>query len=761
MVINMKKTGWIKLFCLLLAIGAIAFVSIVGFGSNAVGSYKDISLGLDLAGGVSITYQAVKDEPTAEEMEDARYKLMKRAEGKSTESAVYIEGTNRINVDIPNVTDANRILEEMGQVGSIYFIYGQGDDGIVNISFNEETGRYDKLTRSMAEIIASGNMVLDGSDVANAKAFIDNSEVTPRYLVELTLGDSGVSKFTEATTKVSKYYNPMSYDPRNIIAIVYDGVVQSAPRVQNTITGANAVIEGQETFEEAQELATTIRIGALPIELEEIRSQIVGAKLGEKAIETSLIAGLIGFVALIIFMIALYRIPGVAASIALVIYVGLMVISLNLFNVTLTLPGIAGIILSIGMAVDANVIIFSRIREEMAVGKTVRSAIKSGFKKAQSAIVDGNVTTLIAAVVLYLRGSGTVKGFAMTLGIGIVLSMITAMFITQFILKALYEIGFQSEGCVGTIGKGVKFDFVKHAPKFAIASVILVIIGASFLGINKANTGAIFKYSLDFVGGTSTSVSFEEVLPEGIQGRMEKTVQKATGKIAEISLVEESNSVLIKTTNLEQEDRSALEEALVTEYGIDAEKIQTENISSVVSGEMKKDALWASVIAIICMLIYIWIRFSNIRFGLSAIVALLHDVAIMIVVYAVASKFLTVGSTFIACILTILGYSINASIVVFDRIREDKKEFFASMSMKDIVNASISKSFSRSINTSLTTLFMVVALAILGVASVREFSIPLIVGIVAGAYSSVFLAGPLWFYLQKNEKTKEQEPEEP
>jgi len=760
-VFNMKKTGWIKLFCLILAIGAIAFVSIVGFGSNAVGSYKDISLGLDLAGGVSITYQAVKDDPTAEEMEDARYKLMKRAEGKSTESAVYIEGTNRINVDIPNVTDANRILEEMGQVGSIYFIYGQGDDGIVNISFNEETGRYDKLSRSMEEIIASGNMVLDGSDVANAKAFIDNSEVTPRYLVELTLGDSGVSKFTAATTKVSKYYNPMSYDPRNVIAIVYDGVVQSAPRVENVITGANAVIEGQETFEEAQELATTIRIGALPIELEEIRSQIVGAKLGERAIETSLLAGLIGFVALIIFMILLYRVPGVAASVALVIYVGLMVISLNLFNVTLTLPGIAGIILSIGMAVDANVIIFTRIREEMAVGKTVRSAIKSGFKKARSAIIDGNVTTLIAAVVLYLRGSGTVKGFAMTLGIGIVLSMITAMFITQFILKALYEIGFQSEGCVGTLGKGVKFDFIKHAPKFAIVSVILVIIGASFLGINKANTGAIFKYSLDFVGGTSTSVSFDEELPAGIQGKMETTVQKATGKIAEISLVEESNSVLIKTTNLEQEERSDLEEALVAEYGVDAENIQTENISSVVSGEMKKDALWASVIAIICMLIYIWIRFSNIRFGLSAIVALLHDVAIMIVVYAVASKFLTVGSTFIACILTILGYSINASIVVFDRIREDKKEFFATMSMKDIVNASISKSFSRSINTSLTTLFMVVALAILGVASVREFSIPLIVGILAGAYSSVLLAGPLWYFLQKSEKAKEPEPEEP
>jgi len=757
----MKKTGYIKLLCLVIAIGVIAFISCVGFGGKAVGSYKDISLGLDLAGGVSITYQAVKDDPTAEEMEDARYKLMKRAEGKSTESAVYIEGTNRINVDIPNVTDANRILEEMGEVGSIYFIYGMGADGVLNIAYNEETGRYDSLTRSMDEIIASGNMVLDGSDVANAKAFIDNSEVTPRYLVELTLGESGIAKFTEATGKASKYYNPSAYDPRSIIAIVYDGVVQSAPQVHSTITGSQAVIEGQDTLEEAQELATTIRIGALPIELEEIRSQIVGAKLGEKAIETSLLAGMIGFIALIVFLIVLYRIPGLAASIALAIYVGLMVIALNLFNVTLTLPGIAGIILSIGMAVDANVIIFSRIREEIAIGKTVRSAIKSGFKKARSAIIDGNVTTLIAAIVLYLRGSGTVKGFAMTLGIGIVLSMITAMFITSFILKAFYEIGFSSEACIGKGVKLIKFDFVKHAPKFAIVSLVLILVGASFLGINKANTGSIFKYSLDFVGGTSTSVGFNGQLPDGIQGKMETTVQKTTGKIAEISLVEESSSVLIKTTNLEQEDRAALENALVAEFQIDPENIQTENISSVVSGEMKKDALWASVIAIICMLIYIWIRFSNIRFGLSAIVTLLHDVAIMIVVYAVASKFLTVGSTFIACILTILGYSINASIVVFDRIREDKKEFFATMSMKDIVNASISKSFSRSINTSITTLFMVVALAILGVASVREFSIPLIVGIVAGAYSSVLLAGPLWYFLQKYEKPEEPEPEEP
>ena len=368
---------------------------------------------------------------------------MKRAEAKSTESAVYREGNDRINVDIPNVTDATKVLEEMGQVGSVYFIYAQGDDDVANIAYNSETKKYDILTRSMEEIIAAGNLVLDGSDIQGAAANMSSQNAITQYYVELTLKESGAEKFETATAKVSKYYSSSSLNLKNIIAIVYDGTVVCAPMVQNAISGNSAVIEGQESYESAQNLATTIRIGALPIELEEIRSQVVGAKLGAEAVETSLLAGLIGFIALVIFMIVMYRIPGVAASIALTIYVGLIVIFMNIFNVTLTLPGIAGIILSIGMAVDANVIIFTRIKEEMATGKTIRSCIKIGcLKKHSRQLLDGNVTTLIAAVVLYLRGSGSVKRVALTLESYCFFPCLHAMVINAFHFECILQYRF-------------------------------------------------------------------------------------------------------------------------------------------------------------------------------------------------------------------------------------------------------------------------------------------------------------------------------
>lgn len=756
----MKKKAWLQIIGILALIGIVVFISVFGFGKEQVGSYHGVKLGLDLAGGVSITYQAVKEDPGSEEMEDARYKLQKRAEDKSTESAVYLEGDNRINVDIPNVTDATKVLEEMGQVGSIYFINAMGDDGVKNLEYNPLTQKYDILTRSLEEIIAAGNLVLDGSDVAGAEPLMQKNGVKTEYYVGLKLKDSGSAKFEEATEKASHYYTGQVMDLRNIIAIVYDGTVVCSPMVPQKISGDSAVIEGQESFESAQNLATTIRIGALPLELTEIRSQVVGARLGAEAIETSLLAGLIGFIALIIFMIVLYRVPGIAASIALSIYIGLFVIAMNLFNVTLTLPGIAGIILSIGMAVDANVIIFARIQEEMASGKTVRSSIKLGFQKARSAIIDGNVTTLIAAVVLYLRGSGSVKGFAMTLGIGIVLSMITAMFITHFILSAFYGIGMKSEKLYGKLHLGRKVNFVKNGMRFASISIAVVVLGIVFMSVNLVNKGSMFNYSLDFIGGTSTEVTFENGLPDEVQKKMETLVSNTTGKTAEISIVEANSAVLIKTTNLEQSERAAILERLKQDYNVDEEQVKTENISSVVSGEMKNDAVWAAIIAIICMLIYIWIRFKNIKFAFSAIIALIHDVLIVVVVYILARNYITVGSTFIACILTILGYSINATIVVFDRIREDMKEKLKKDTVADVVNESIRKTFSRNMNTSLTTLFMVVFLAILGVDTIQEFAIPLIVGIVAGGFSSICLTGPIWYLMQKrSRKVTEHEPE--
>lgn len=748
----MKKEGLLQLLGFLIFTALITYVAVWGIGKGAVGSYSDIKLGLDLAGGVSITYETVKENPTETEMNDTTYKMQKRADNESTESVVYREGTNRINVDIPNVTDAEGILERMGNAGSIYFIYGQGTDGIANIQSTD--GSNWTLTRSMDEIIAAGQVVLDGSDVSNAYARVDTSDklTGSKNVVILELNDSGSGDFATATEYAAQYY--YSSQIKSAIAIVYDNEVISAPVVQEKITGGTAMISVKGEFSEATTLASTIRIGALPLELTEVRSNIVGAKLGAEAINTSLIAGLIGFILVIIFMIAFYRIPGLAASLALSIYVGLMVIILNIFNVTLTLSGVAGILLSVGMAVDANVIIFTRIKEELATGKTVRSSTKIGFKKARTAIIDGNVTTLIAAVVLMLMSSGTVKGFAYTLAIGVALSMFTALIITYFILQMLYNLGLKNVKLYGVKKERNAINFVKPAPRRALLAIFLILFGIGSLVYNKINTGSILNFNLDFMGGTSTEITFNNSIDTSIQGELENLIYDTIGKKAEISIVEGSNSVIIKTSNLELEEREAVSNAVVEKYGVDKDLIETNNISASISSEMRQDAIIAVIIATICMLIYIWIRFKNISYAFSAVIALIHDILIVLMVYAVARNYIEVGSTFIACMLTIVGYSINSTIVIFDRIREKMKEKLNKESTTDIVNASITDTFSRSINTSITTLFMVVPLVIFGVVSVREFSIPLMAGIIAGAFSSICLTGPLWLFLQSKLSSK-------
>ncbi|MBP3926863.1 MAG: protein translocase subunit SecF, partial [Clostridium sp.] len=443
--------------------------------------------------------------------------------------------------------------------------------------------------------------------------------------------------------------------------------------------------------------------------------------------------------------LAVYLIPGLAASLALCLYVGVILILLEAFEVTLTLPGIAGIILSIGMAVDANVIIFTRIKEEIGVGKTVKSAIKTGFAKALSAIIDGNVTTLIAAAVLFWRGSGTVKGFATTLAIGIVLSMITALFITKFALNVLYGLGFQDPKFYG-VRKNIKVrPFLKYRKFCFIGSLVAILAGFAFMGMNKGSIGYVLNYGMDFRGGTSTNVTFNEDLSlEQISSEVVPVVEKITGEAGtQTQKVAGTNEVIIKTRTLDVEEREALGEALHEAFDVDVEKITADSISGAVSAEMKQDAIVATAIATVCMLLYIWFRFKDITFAASSVLALVHDVLVVLTFYA-ACKW-SVGSTFIACMLTIVGYSINATIVIFDRIRENLKLKKHTQTIEDVVNLSISQSVTRSINTSLTTFIMVLVLFILGVSSIREFALPLMVGIVCGTYSSVCLAGAMWF----------------
>ncbi len=719
----MKKSKAAVILAVILAafVGLAYYASII-LSSTGIGEDMSIPLGLDLSGGVSITYQVVDENPSAEDMSDTIYKLQKRVDSYSTEASVYQVGDDRITVEIPGVQDANQILEDLGNPGSLEF---QMPDGTV---------------------FMTGDMVADAQAATQTDTY-GNKE----YVVALKLTDEGAKIFGEVTSEnIGKN-----------LPIVYDGETISYPRVQTAITGGEAQITGMADFEEAETLATQIRIGSLSLQLSELESSVVGAQLGSQAISTSLKAGAIGLAIVMVFMIIMYAVPGIAASLALAIYTTLVIATLYLFDITLTLPGIAGIILGIGMAVDANVIVFARIREEIATGKSVQTSMKIGFQKAMSAILDGNITTLIASVVLMALGSGTVKGFAYTLMIGIILSLFTAMVVTRYILYSLYALGLKSEKLYGRAKERKSIDFIGKKAVFFTISGIIIAAGLISMGVHSATEGKALNYGLDFMGGTSTTADFgKDMSIEDIENDIVPYVEKVTGDSdVQATKVEGTTQVTIKTRTLSLDERQELEDTLAENCDVDASTITSQSISSTISGEMRSDALKAVIVSCIFMLLYIWFRFKDIRFAASAILALVHDVLVVITVYALVR--ISVGSTFIACVLTIVGYSINDTIVIFDRIRENlalKTGKQTAEELREVANKSLTQTLSRSINTSITTFIMVVMLYILGVASIRDFSLPLMAGLVCGAYSSICIATELWYvmkvHLGKNKATK-------
>ena len=719
----MKKSKAAVIWAVILAafVGLAYYASII-LSSTGIGEDMSIPLGLDLSGGVSITYQVVDENPSAEDMSDTIYKLQKRVDSYSTEASVYQVGDDRITVEIPGVQDANQILEDLGNPGSLEF---QMPDGTV---------------------FMTGDMVADAQAATQTDTY-GNKE----YVVALKLTDEGAKIFGEVTSEnIGKN-----------LPIVYDGETISYPRVQTAITGGEAQITGMADFEEAETLATQIRIGSLSLQLSELESSVVGAQLGSQAIASSLKAGAIGLAIVMVFMIVMYAVPGIAASLALAIYTTLVIATLYLFEITLTLPGIAGIILGIGMAVDANVIVFARIREEIATGKSVQTSMKIGFQKAMSAILDGNITTLIASVVLMALGSGTVKGFAYTLMIGIILSLFTAMVVTRYILYSLYALGLKSEKLYGRAKERKSIDFIGKKAVFFTISGIIIAAGLISMGVHSATEGKALNYGLDFMGGTSTTADFgKDMTIEDIENDIIPYVEKVTGDSdVQATKVEGTTQVTIKTRTLSLDERQELEDTLAENCDVDASTITSQSISSTISGEMRSDALKAVIVSCIFMLLYIWFRFKDIRFAASAILALVHDVLVVITVYALVR--ISVGSTFIACVLTIVGYSINDTIVIFDRIRENlalKTGKQTAEELREVANKSLTQTLSRSINTSITTFIMVVMLYILGVASIRDFSLPLMAGLVCGAYSSICIATELWYvmkvHLGKNKATK-------
>ncbi len=716
-----KRNAVLVIIAFLLVLGVAIYTAIFGVADR--GKVEYIKLGLDLKGGLSVTYEIQEDDYSDKDLEDTKYKIEKRVEAYTNEYSVYEDGDKKITAEIPGVTNADEILEALNIEGKLEFL---------------DPDNYTKWSQGQEYEAA-----LTGDDIKNATAGIDSDNGNDN-VVQLAFTDEGAQKFADVTAaNVGK-----------IVYIIYDNKVVSAPTVQSAITGGSAEINKIGSYEEAEQLATTIRIGALPLTLKQVRSNIVGATLGSDAISTSLKAGAIGIALVFLIMIIVFRIPGLVASFALAFYTILDLLVINLFNVTLTLPGIAGVILSVGMAVDANVIIFTRIKEELADGKSVKQAVKGGFHNALSAIIDGNVTTLIAALVLGIFGTGTIKGFAITLAIGVVLSVFTALAVSQSLLTALVNLGVTDAKYFGVAREPKKTNFVKAGKFCMLGSLIVIIACFCMMPVNNKSKGSPLNFSVEFAGGTSLTVGFDK---EYSLSEAEKDIVPVIAEAAgigeagiSVQTVSGTNEIVFKMPELSDDgtddsQMSKVRSALTDKLGADVKEANV--ISGSVSSEMSKNAIFSVILAAILMLIYIAIRFHDVKFGASAVIALLHDVAMVFCLYIILR--LTVGNTCIACLLTIVGYSINATIIIFDRVRENigvmkpKKATY-----KDIVNLSINQTFSRTIYTSLTTFVTIFVLYIMGVASIKEFALTLMAGVVIGAYSSVCITGPLWYYMK-------------
>lgn len=701
------------------------YVSVFGIGQYK--SIKDaLKFGLDINGGVYVVMEAQTDLKGKElrgVMEQTKEVLNNRVNAMGiSESTVVIEGKNRLRVEMPGVKDAEAAIEQIGKTAQLRFILADGSE------------------------VLTGNMVKDAS--------ISPDSQNGGYKINLKFDRKGSKLFEEGTAKaLSNTVKPTIQGMQaNQIAIVLDDKVVTNPRVQQVISNGSCEITsgaGGYDKDEASTTAALIRGGALPVSLKEISSSVQTATIGEDALEKSVIAGIIGIGLVFLIMIVCYRLLGVVASISLLLYVLLVLWSMSAMGGVLTLPGIAGIILSIGMAVDANVIIFSRIKEEIHAGKTFRVAIDQGFKHALTTVLDAQITTLIATVVLYEIGSTVVKGFALTLMIGIVISIFTAVIITQIFVGLLANSKKLSLNAILGIPKDresktfadVKLKLLEKRKIFYVISASVIIIGLVF-GIVRG-----YNYGIDFTGGTM--LEFDMGKKTSSQ-EIEKALDKYDLDPQIVFSGEKGDRVVIKTIKaLENKERSKIVNTMKEEFNLKDESVlASEQFGPTIGKELKTNAVKSIAFAAVGMLIYIIFRFKSWKYGVSSIAGVLHDVLIMLAFYAIFG--VTINNPFIAGILTVVGYSINDTIVIFDRIRENR-HFYRKKPLIDVLNFSVAQTLDRSIVTSLTTIVCMIPLFIMVSASIREFVLPLMIGVIVGTYSSIFLCSPLLYEFAKNE----------
>ena len=713
-----EKLKKIVAVLLLLLVGFGWYATVFGVGNLAPLTDK-IQLGLDIKGGVYVVMEAQTDkegDELTELMNQTQQVISRRVDQMGIANAdVRVEGGNRIRVELPGVENAQEAIDQIGRTAQLQFL------------------------------MPDGGFVLDGSMVQNATVTQSGSE-TGGYAVSLELKSEGADAFEQATEKaLSGTVTATIKDsygqtvPSDSIVIMLDNDVISSPSVNEVISGGKCEITGNFSQDEASELAALIRGGALPAPLEEVSSSVQSAKIGLDAFDQSVKAGIIGIAIIFVIMIAGYMIMGLAADIALAMYILIIFIIMALVGNVITLPGIAGLILSVGMAVDANVVIFTRIKEEIISGKSTRVAVQTGFKRAMSTVIDSQVTTLIAAVILYQIGTSSVKGFAWTLMIGIIVSLLTAVVITHLYLgifantrrfsKKKYY-GIKEDGTAMFAIKR-QFSFIKHRKIYYTVSVVILVIGLAFGLVRGLN------YGIDFTGGTMVQIDMgKEVAMEEVED-----VLNDRGIEAEVVYAGENNEqIMIRTVDaIENDERSALIADLQQEFGFeDSDILAQELFGPTVGKELRNNAIKAVLLAAVGMLIYIRLRFKEWNFGASAILGVLHDVLIVLTFYAVFN--VTVNNPFIAGILTVVGYSINDTIVIFDRIRENNQ--LMRKDEEEIIDISINQTLSRSIMTTFTTLIVMVPMFIMTSASMREFILPLMVGVAAGCLSSALYRCP-------------------
>ena len=728
-----EKLKKILAVLLLLLVGFGWYATVFGVGSLAPLTDK-IQLGLDIKGGVYVVMEAQTDkegEELTELMNQTQQVISRRVDQMGIANAdVRVEGGNRIRVELPGVENAQEAIDQIGRTAQLQFL------------------------------MPDGGFVLDGSMVQNATVTQSGSE-TGGYAVSLELKSEGADAFEQATEKaLSGTVTATIKDsygqtvPSDSIVIMLDNDVISSPSVNEVISGGKCEITGNFSQDEASELAALIRGGALPAPLEEVSSSVQSAKIGLDAFDQSVKAGIIGIAIIFVIMIAGYMIMGLAADIALAMYILIIFIIMALVGNVITLPGIAGLILSVGMAVDAKVVIFTRIKEEIISGKSTRVAVQTGFKRAMSTVIDSQVTTLIAAVILYQIGTSSVKGFAWTLMIGIIVSLLTAVVITHLYLgifantrrfsKKKY-FGIKEDGTAMFAIKR-QFSFIKHRKIYYTVSVVILVIGLAFGLVRGLN------YGIDFTGGTMVQIDMgKEVTMKEVEAVLDDR-----GIEAEVVYAGENNEqIMIRTVDaIENDERSALIADLQQEFGFDDSDILAQELfGPTVGKELRNNAIKAVLLAAVGMLIYIRLRFKEWNFGASAILGVLHDVFIVLTFYAVFN--VTVNNPFIAGILTVVGYSINDTIVIFDRIRENNQ--LMRKDEEEIIDISINQTLSRSIMTTFTTLIVMVPMFIMTSASMREFILPLMVGVAAGCLSSIFICSPLYYqFSQHKRKTRYQ-----